>query len=704
MYLRLGWVVGNAGFGGALLIILLAKLVTTGLSMASMVTNIKIGAGGTYAIISRSMGIEIGGAIGIPLYLSQALGAAMYIVGFTEAWIALFPEHSPFLVSSSVLFLVLVTSLLSAKVAMKVQFLIMFLIVMSLFSFFMGKSDGTAEITAWGPFENAPFWVVFAIFIPAVTGIEAGAAMSGDLRNPKISLKIGILSSIVVSIIIYIAIAFWMDYQIPNESLRSNYLIMADFSKWRLVVMAAILGATLSSALGSIVGGPRTLMALGQNNVIPFGKYFARKSKNGEPRLAIITTGFIVFVSLIFGDLNSIAPLLTMFFLIAYGTINLIVFIEKRIGITSYRPSFDIPLIIPAIGAIWSGAAMFLINPIFAASSIVFIILIFLYQIRVRHKAPWGDVREGLFNALAEWAIKMSDRMPKSPKSWKPNLMVPVGDPERWMERMSIVRDIAYPKGSIRVFHVRVLEKGIKERIKSHVNNLFSKEGSKVEQDYRESAQFEDSLIELTQPLKEMNMLTVTTVIEANDFVEGVSIVTQSLRGMPLPPNVLFLSMSQDEERDKRLESLLSIAIRERMGVILLKKDPDNGFGSRKKINLWLRKGSPNRNLTTLTAIQLEKNWDGVLNLINTVKEDSEVSLAITALEVLAQRGRLPADTEKSVVVGDFFEELEKGAHADIHIFGFSDELDLKLVRRIADMANGSCLFVRDSGTESALA
>ena len=193
MYLRLGWVVGNAGFGGALLIILLAKVVTvsTGLSMASMVTNIKIGAGGTYAIISRSMGIEIGGAIGIPLYISQALGAAMYIVGFTEGWIALFPGHNAFLVSSSVLLLLLVTSLLSAKVAMKVQYLIMFLIVMSLFSFFMGKSDGSAELTTWGTFEDAPFWVVFAIFFPAVTGIEAGGAMrysiDGRTKNELIS-------------------------------------------------------------------------------------------------------------------------------------------------------------------------------------------------------------------------------------------------------------------------------------------------------------------------------------------------------------------------------------------------------------------------------------------------------------------------------------------------------------------------------------
>ncbi|MFQ6674701.1 MAG: Na-K-Cl cotransporter, partial [Fidelibacterota bacterium] len=193
MYLRLGWVVGNAGFGGALVIILLAKLVTitTGLAMSSMTTNIKIGAGGSYAIISRSMGLEVGGAIGIPLYLSQALGAAMYIAGFTEGWVAVFPNHNPLEVALIVLVSLLVIALISAKVAMKVQYVIMSLIILSLISFFLGKGDGTGQITLWGNFEKAPFWVVFAIFFPAVTGIEAGAAMSGDLKDPRRSLPIG---------------------------------------------------------------------------------------------------------------------------------------------------------------------------------------------------------------------------------------------------------------------------------------------------------------------------------------------------------------------------------------------------------------------------------------------------------------------------------------------------------------------------------
>ena len=112
MYLRLGWVVGNAGFGGALLIIILAKMITitTGLSIAAIATNTRVGAGGSYALISRSLGLEAGSAVGIPLYLSQTLGGAMYISGFTEAWIALFPAHDPIIIGISVLVLTIFIS------------------------------------------------------------------------------------------------------------------------------------------------------------------------------------------------------------------------------------------------------------------------------------------------------------------------------------------------------------------------------------------------------------------------------------------------------------------------------------------------------------------------------------------------------------------------------------------------------------------
>ena len=312
----------------------------------------------------------------------------MYIIGFTEAWMAIFPHHSPLQVGGIVLAFLLIIALISAKVAMKFQYLIMVLISVSLVSFFMGKGDGAGQISLWGTLESVPFWTVFAIFFPAVTGIEAGAAMSGDLKDPKRSLSVGILSAIGISFVVYVALAFWMDFSVSTESLKSNYMVMLDVSKWRTVVAGAILGATLSSALGSIVGGPRTLMALGQHKVLPFGKILGSQSKSGEPRVATLVTGVIIGLGILFGDLNTIAPLLTMFFLITYGTINLVVLIEKRLGISSYRPTFKVPIIVPFIGFTWCTIAMFLINPLFAGGAIVIIIGVYLWLVRQGHQAP----------------------------------------------------------------------------------------------------------------------------------------------------------------------------------------------------------------------------------------------------------------------------------------------------------------------------
>lgn len=475
---------------------------------------------------------------------------------------------------------------------MKIQYIIMFLIISSLISFFMGRGDGVAEISLWGDSEAAPFWTVFAIFFPAVTGIEAGAAMSGDLRDPKRSLSVGLLSSIALSFVVYVALAFWMDYSIPAQALRSNYTIMIDAARWEWIVVAALLGATLSSALGSIIGGPRTLMALGQHRVVPLGKFLAQQSKNGEPRLAIVTTGVIIELGILLGDLNTIAPLLTMFFLITYGTINMVVFIEKKIGITSYRPSFDIPLIIPLIGTLWCGTAMFLINPLFGSVAVVIIILVYLWQIRLGHQAPWGDVRSGIFVAIAEWAVRMTARMPASSKSWKPNFMVPVEEPRGWHERISLVRNIVFPKGSLRVFSVRMLESGMRHRIGQMVDQLLNRNGSSAPMPDT-SKELENQLNELINPLKEEGILTAATVIEANHFIEGISVVTQSFKGMPLPPNVMFLSMSNDRAKDRRLKQLLAIAVREELGIIVLRRHPEEGFREEKTINLWMRGDHP---------------------------------------------------------------------------------------------------------------
>jgi len=199
MFLRLGWVVGNAGILGALAIIIMAKIITfcTGMSMSSITTNIKIGAGGPYSIISKSLGLEAGGSIGIPFYVSQSLSAALYIIGFAEGWLMIFPEHSRIFVSIITAVLLFGISYTGAKYAIRVQYL-------SIISFFLIQSEPMETMTLIGGFEDAGFWEVFAVFFPAVTGIMAGANLSGDLKNPRKAIPMGTLAAIGFTFVIYV--------------------------------------------------------------------------------------------------------------------------------------------------------------------------------------------------------------------------------------------------------------------------------------------------------------------------------------------------------------------------------------------------------------------------------------------------------------------------------------------------------------------
>ncbi len=176
MYLREGWVVGNAGLLGAWLIILISYVITTttALSMASITTNMRIGAGGAFSIISQSLGLEVGGSIGIPLYLSQALAVAMYLFGFRSGWLWIFPEHSPLLIDLGAFVLLFVIAYISADLAFKVQYLIMAIILVSIgavgATLFMDTPRypiqwwGTFPGEAQSGFKGINFWVLFAVF------------------------------------------------------------------------------------------------------------------------------------------------------------------------------------------------------------------------------------------------------------------------------------------------------------------------------------------------------------------------------------------------------------------------------------------------------------------------------------------------------------------------------------------------------------
>jgi len=707
LYLRLGWVVGSVGLGGAILIIVLSHVatITTGFSLSSMTTNVRIGAGGFYSLISRSLGLEAGAATGLPLYFSQAFSVALYIIGFSEAWRNIFPAHTVQVVVTVTLFLLAVLSFVGVKAAMKVQYVIMGAIVLSLLSFFFGRGQGEGPILYWSQSPEVPFWKVFAIFFPAVTGIAAGAAMSGDLKDPKRSLPVGILSAIGIGLVIYILIAIWYAVMANPDQLRSDYTIMIDLAFWRWPVIAGIMGATLSSALGSLVGAPRILMALARDRLVPFPKTLAATSAKGEPRLALVVTVLLVEVSLLMGNLDSIAALLTMFFLITYGTINAAVFIEKATGIPSFRPSFNIPLFIPLLGSLWCGIIMFLINPFFAAVAIFVIFIIYGVQVKRDLRTPWGDIRSALFDAVAQWAVKTSARMPRHAKSWKPDILIPVEDPSYWSPMMAFVRDIVFPKGTLRVFSVKVREEGLENSI-SHLVDVFVKQaGTSQNENANHSAEeLEEALTKLVEPIRDEGIFTAATVIESRNFLEGINVITQVMRGMFFPPNIIFFTISEKQVKAKRLEKLFAIALREQLGILALRLHAEVGFGKKQKVNVWLRIGSPNQDLAILTALQLERNWGCAIRLLTVVNTLEEKETAIPQLNKIAELIRMPRNTQVVVLTGGFIPSVSRAPTSDLNIFGFARDINWEEMDHVVELTNTSCLFVKDSGEESAFA
>jgi solute carrier family 12 sodium/potassium/chloride transporter 2 len=251
-------VVGNAGLIGAILIILLSHVVTvsTGLAVSSIATNIRVGAGGAFPLISQSLGLEVGGSVSVPLYLAQGVSIALYILGFSAGILSIFPEWPEMVVVLGTFAIILAIAYASAKFASRVQLLILAVVALSLISIFMGslaidgRQGANITPTLWGDFPGGNFWTVFAVFFPAVTGIMVGISMSGELRDPRKSIPLGTMSAIAITMFIYLVLAVWLSRVATVDELLnidSGRIVMADKAYWPPIVVAGLLGATFSA-------------------------------------------------------------------------------------------------------------------------------------------------------------------------------------------------------------------------------------------------------------------------------------------------------------------------------------------------------------------------------------------------------------------------------------------------------------------------
>ncbi len=701
MYLRLGWVVGNAGLLGALLIILISFVITTAtaLSMSSITTNIRLGAGGAYAIISQSLGLEVGGSLGIPRYISQALAVTMYIFGFREGWLLIFPTHPPFLVDILVFALIYGIAYISADLAIKTQYFIMAVIILSLVSVVIAAYYGSMTVPiekalSWGSFKGSPenkfqgsdFWLVFAVFFPAATGIMAGANMSGELKDPRKSIPKGTLIAIAVSFVIYVLLAIWIATSASEGELISNYNIMIEKSIWPPIMIAGVLGATFSSALASMVGSSRILFAMGQHRVLPKGKWLANTDKAGQPRHAMLVTGVIVFLTMLLRDLNAVAPLVTMFFLITYAMLNVVVIIEQNLGLISFRPVFTIHRTVPWVGLIGSVFAMFIINPTVSLISMTVVIGVYFILSKSSLETPFEDVRSGLFVSFAEWAAKhTASLVPTQERAWKPNLLVPVTDPTDVKGSFILLQHLAYPKGSVKLL-------GIGDE---------------------NSEELHKALANLRNAFYDRGVFSSFAVINSDNFADGVNFGNQALMGAFFKPNIIFLKYSAEPKDRMDLIKIAPVAARLHIGLAIFYQHPKAGLGQSRTINIWIRERGPkweleseigNMHLTILLAIKLMRNWNGEIRFITVVNNPSEEESANLFMQKLTELSRLPKSKVK-ILRGDFFTAVSENTRiADINMFGLSEGTEFKAMDDIVRMSSSSCFFIRDSGLENVLA
>ena len=700
MYLREGWVVGNAGLVGAILIILLASGITlcTTLSMSSITTNIRIKAGGAFSIISQSLGMEAGGAIGIPLYLAQAFAVAMYIFGFREGWLWIFEGHSALIIDVVTFSLLLVFASISADFAFKIQYFILAIIVASLISILLGfvKHPVLTDIQLFGDyrgsiennFSGTSFWLVFAVYFPAVTGIMAGANMSGDLENPRVSIPQGTLLAVVICTAIYIGLAVVLVLIATPDELLNNYNILIDKSFWPPIVLAGLLGATFSSALSSFVGAPRILYALGDNKILYRNDLLAKTDKKGEPKNALFLTAVLVFFSLLLRDLNQIAPLLTMFFLITYAMINVVVLIEQGLSQVSFRPTLRVPILIPLLGTIGCFFAMFIINPSVSIFALVLVLAAYILLMQKKLVPAEGDVRSGLFNGLAEWSAKIVNKLPEAKeRSWQPNMIVPARSVTDVVRSSKILFSLAQPKGSITI--LGFLPKARRSVTKKRLD-------------------------EVREHFLENDISCTTTVVDTPDFLIGVTTAMQTMRATFFRPNTIFLSLTDNISEDEYYQSLLANSNEFQYGSYLYIPYGKIGLGLEKTIKLWLNdfdleelhETKPNFiNLAILTSYLLKKNWKAVLKINILLSEGKSEEDLKEQVERLCSYARIPKSASCHYIPGNLSNIGVQEERGDLNIAYLKpDHLDIADMRGVVERLEASFLFTLDSKIENAFA
>ena len=684
MFLRFGFAVGSVGFMGTLLIIFIGHLVTipTAMALAEIATNQKVEGGGEYFIISRSFGINIGAAIGIALFLSQAISVAFYVIAFAESFEVIKPWIETYLgyeIYDNRLFSIPALLLLiwlmvkkGADLGMKALYIVVTILAISLVFFFAGTTEFSESFDTSLLFKNISpdkgFFYVFAIIFPAFTGMTAGVGLSGDLRDPKKSIPLGTLSATITGMIIYVFIAYKLASSASATDLVDDQLIMSKIAFWGPIIPIGLAAATISSALGSFMVAPRTLQAIGGDKVFPnkFINFWVSKGirSTNEPRNATIITSIIAFVFILMGDVNAVAEIISMFFLVTYGSLCLISFMQHFAADPAYRPSFKSKWYLSLLGTVMCIYLMFKINTPYALAAILVMILLYLYiSSKSGAKSGMASIFQGVIQQLSRRLQVFLQKAEKqsTEEEWRPAVICLSQDSFKRLDALELMKWISHSYGFGMYLHYE----------KAYLS--------------AESKKAADTILEkLIHNIAEnkSNVFVETLVTPSTTSAIAHAIQQPGISGQP---NNMILFEYKRGTTEWLSEIFDNYSLIKTIGLdIAILASSDRGFGYKKDIHIWIRKEDfENANLMILLSYVIlgHPEWKkGEIKIFaaypaEKLKEEQE------NLIQLASSGRLPISSKNIYVLPldvnknkiDLINE--HSADADLTLIGFHESV-----------------------------
>ncbi|MGD8870550.1 MAG: amino acid permease [Gemmatimonadota bacterium] len=677
MFLRFGYAVGNTGLLGALLIILIGHMVTvpTALAIAEIATNRRVEGGGEYFIISRSFGTTIGGAIGISLYLSQAISVAFYMIAFAEAFRPLegaFTDLTGFAFDPRIISLPATIGLVAlvltkgADLGVKALWGVATILAISLAMFFFGTAPDELRPDSVVLFSNLSdpdaFMLVFAIVFPGFTGMTAGVGLSGDLANPRKSIPLGIMSATVVGMVIYVLLVVKLGTTVDSTYLAEDQLIMSRIAVWGPIIPIGLACATLSSAIGSILVAPRTLQALGGDGIAPSARVNQVMAKGvgdaNEPRNATLTTSIIALIFVVAGDVDLVARIVSMFFMVTYGALCAISALEHFAARPSYRPSFRSKWYVSLTGAAMCFVLMLQMDVVYAVLAVL--LMAGLYTVIRRARGGVDDLAAIFQGVMTQATRYLQIRLQKAPPSdWRPSLIMIT---PRTFDRSAPVQLMDWlcsRHGFGTYLH--------------YIKGLLD------QPTFKESREVQQRLIRSVQERK--GAIYVDTMISPS--IQSALAQSLQMPGVSGMENNTILFEFGTHDGPEVLEEVLSglqMSGATYMNRLVLRHG-DNFFGSRKSIHVWLTwHDARNANLMILLTYILlgHKDWRGAEVSIFAAYPRREVHERSEELHDMITEGRLLISEKNIRVIAtdddiDFERLVEARSNsADLVLLGFT--------------------------------